>query len=229
MAKVKFSALVSEMRNKLNGSVFARNRGGAYLRNKVTPVNPRSEAQVAQRNLLTQFSQAWRSLTQAQRDAWSGVVSQWSRTDIFGDVVNPSGNTLFTRLNINIANVSGAIIENPPSPTGVPALSTIEVTADQSTGAVVLTFDPNTIPADVAMVVEATPNMSPGISNANNQYRRVAVLQAGDDSPFALGTAYIARFGALTTGQKLFVRAKLVNMLTGEVGQALSTQTIVVA
>ena len=101
MAKVKFSALISEMRNKLNGSVFARNRGGAYLRTKVTPTNPMTIAQVQARSLLTSFSQAWRGLTEDQRQAWLSVVDQWSRTDVFGDVVNPSGSTLYIRLNIN--------------------------------------------------------------------------------------------------------------------------------
>ena len=49
MAKVLFSALISDMRNKLNGSVFAKNRGGSYLRTKVTPVNPQTVAQVHKR------------------------------------------------------------------------------------------------------------------------------------------------------------------------------------
>ena len=63
MAKIKLSAIVSEMRGKLNGSVFSKNRGGAYIRTKVTPVNPQSLAQGLVRATLTNLSQAWRGLT----------------------------------------------------------------------------------------------------------------------------------------------------------------------
>lgn len=228
MAKVKFSALISEMRNKLNGSVFARNRGGAYLRTKVTPTNPQTAAQVAARSLLTQFSQAWRSLTQAQRDAWSAVVDQWATTDVFGDVVNPSGSTLYTRLNINIALAGGSAISTPPTPVGATALTALSVTADVSDAEVEVVFAP-TVPANHAMFVEATPMLSPGISNANAKFRAISTLAAATSSPQNLNTAFVAKFGSLVAGQKLFVRAKFINALTGEVSQRLVASTIVTA
>lgn len=228
MAKVKFSALISEMRNKLNGSVFARNRGGAYLRTKVTPVNPKSIAQVRARNLLTQFSQAWRGLTQAQRDAWSSAVSQWSTTDVFGDVVVPSGNTLFTRLNINIVNAGGSQITTPPSPAGVEGLVDLSITATGGgSQALSLTFDPDTVPADTALVVKASPNLSPGISNAQSQLRQIAVLDAAETSPADILADYTAKYGNLVTGQKVFVTAKFVSLTTGETSQVLSASAII--
>ena len=229
MAKVKFSALISEMRNKLNGSVFARNRGGAYLRNKVTPVNPQTIAQVQARSLLTSYSQSWRSLTQNQRDAWRSVVDQWSRTDVFGDVVNPSGSSLYIRLNINISLAGGAAISTPPTPTGAAALSDLSVAADESSNTVAVTFDPAAVPAGHALYIEATPNLSPGISNANSRFRYVATGAAAATSPIAIGTEYLAKFGALVEGQKLFIRAKFINATTGEVSQSLVASTIVVA
>lgn len=229
MAKVKFSALISEMRNKLNGSVFSRNRGGAYLRNKVTPLNPQTAAQVEARSLLATFSQAWRSLTQAQRDAWNSAVSNWTTTDVFGDSVKPTGATLFIRLNINIANAGGTTITSPPSPVGVASLVTLSVLASEVSGQVQITFAEDTVPADEALVLEATPNLSPGISNANSQFRVIGRLDEGDTSPFVATSIYTAKFGALSGGQKLFVRAKFISTLTGETSQKLVASTIVVA
>ena len=229
MAKVKFSALVAEMRNKLNGSVFSRNRGGAYLRNKVTPTNPKTIAQVQARNLLTQFSQAWRTLTQAQRDSWSSVVSQWARTDIFGDIVNPSGNTLYNRLNINIAIAGGAPINSAPAPMGVAPISDLSVVADAGAETILLDFATTPVPADTALLIEASPMCSPGISNANSKFRVITVLAEGIASGVDVGGEYATKYGALVEGQKLFVRAKFINMLTGETSQLLSTSTVVVA
>lgn len=229
MAKVKFSALVSEMRNKLNGSVFARNRGGAYLRTKVTPVNPQTIAQVAARSLLTAFAQSWRSLTQEQRDQWNSVVTQWARTDVFGDVVNPSGSTLYTRLNINIANGGGTAINVPPTPTGADALTLLTVTADASGDQLDIAFAPAAVPAGHTMYVEATSMLSPGISNANSKFRKIATVAAAGATPFDAHTAYVAKYGDLVAGQKVFVRAKFINIVTGEVSQSLVASAIVTA
>lgn len=227
MAKVKFSALISEMRNKLNGSVFARNRGGAYLRTKVTPLNPQSIAQVAARNLLTQFSQAWRTLTQAQRDAWNAAVSQFSTTDVFGDVVNPTGAQLYNRLNINIANAGGTAISVPPAPVGADALSSLSIDAQQTGDVFDVTFAPGTVPAGHTLYVESTPCLSPGISNASAQYRAIGTVAAAATSPADLSTEQINKFGGLVAGQKIFIRAKLINKVTGEVSQSLTASAIV--
>jgi hypothetical protein len=227
MAKVLFSALVSDMRNKLNGSVFARNRGGAYLRTKVTPVNPQTAAQVAARSLLTSFAQSWRSLTEAQRTAWNAVVDQWSTTDVFGSAVNPSGSQLYVRLNINISLAGGTPLTTPPTPTGANAITLLEIDAAVTGPTFDVTFAPATVPADHAMFVESTSMQSPGINNANSKFRRIDTIAAAATSPADLSTEQIAKFGALVEGQKVFVRAKFINMLTGEVSQRLVNSAIV--
>lgn len=229
MAKVKFSALISEMRNKLNGSVFSRNRGGAYLRNKVTPLNPQTSAQVAARSLLTFFSQGWRSLTEDQRLAWSGAVASWSSTDIFGDTINPTGATLYIRLNCNISIAGGSPIVLPPAQLGAAALDSLSIAADASANTLAITFTATPVPADHAMVIESTANLSPGISNANSNFRTIDVAAAASASPYAAGAAQLLKFGAMVTGQKIFVRAKMIRLSTGETSQRQVTSTIVVA
>ena len=229
MAKVKFSALISEMRNKLNGSVFSRNRGGAYLRTKVTPVNPSTSAQVAARSLLASFSQGWRGLTQAQRDAWNAAVSQWTTTDVFGDSITPSGNQLYIRLNINISIAGGSAITTPPQPIGIVALTDLSVTAAEGTPAFDVAFAASPIPADQAMILEATPALSPGITNANSEFRKISTVAAAETTPYDALTEWQAKFGSLVQGQKVFVRAKMFSLLTGEVSQSLQASTVISA
>ena len=148
MAKVKFTAVVADMRNKLNGSVFARNRGGAYVRTKVTPLNPQSVRQVAARNLLTSLAQGFRSLSQAQITAWNEAVTQWQTTDIFGDLVSPTGLALYVRLNSNISNGGGTLITTPPAPVGASALTEISLSAAVTGDTFEITFDPASVPAN---------------------------------------------------------------------------------
>lgn len=229
MAKVKFSTIVSEIRNKLNGSVFARNRGGSYIRTKVTPNNPQTAAQVQARILLTQFSQSWRTLTQAQQEAWNAQVVNWQTTDVFGDLLKPSGINLYVRLNINISIAGGSALSVPPTPAGAPAVFSATVSAAAGAGTVTVATVPANVPADTALVIRATPMTSPGVSNANAQLRVVQVFAPAASGPHDIAAAYIAKFGALVAGQKLFVTAQHINQLTGEKSQAARSEIIVSA
>jgi len=227
MAKVKLSALVSGMSGKLNGSVFAKNRGGLYLRTKVTPVNPQTASQVAARNLLTTFSQGWKSLTAGQRVSWNNAVENFQTTDVFGDLKKPSGLQLYIRLNANISNAGGAAIVVPPLPTGAAGLTALSLAALFTGATFDITFAPTPVPAGMALYIEATPGLSAGISNANSRFRTIGVEPAAGSSVIDFSAEYAAKFGALATGQKVFVRAKFINIATGEVSQSLVASTIV--
>ena len=48
-------------------------------------------------------------------------------------------------------------------------------------------------------------------------------------SPIDAGGAQTAKFGALVAGQKVYVRCKLINIITGEVSLALKASAIVAA
>lgn len=227
MAKVKFGLAVSDMRNKLNGSVFSRNRGGAYVRTKVTPLNPQTAAQVGARSLLTSLAQAFRSLTQEQITAWNAATSQWAGTDVFGDVVNPTGLALYVRLNANIANAGGTAITTPPSPVGATALESLSLSAAVTGDTFDVAFTPASVPAGHTMYVEATQMLSPGINNANSRFRFIDTAAAAAASPQDFFAAQTAKFGALVEGQKVFVRAKFINKTTGEMSLALKASAIV--
>lgn len=227
MAKIKLSAMFAAISGKLNGSVFAKNKGGAYIRTKVTPNNPRTSFQLAVRARLTALSQAWRTLTQTQITAWNGAVNDWMTTNVFGDALKPSGINLYVRLNANILNAGGTALTAPPMPGAVPneVLSNFYYQTGSSEFAFELSVSP--IPANYAYVVEATPSLSPGISNANTLFRQIAVMPAGALSNDNLNTEYVAKFGVGVTDAKVFVRGYLVNLLTGQKGAVTSGSAIV--
>ena len=229
MAKIKLSAIVSEMRGKLNGSVFSKNRGGAYLRTKVTPVNPQTLAQGLVRATLTNLSQAWRSLTEAQRLAWNGAVSSFTGTDIFGDVKTPSGINLYNKLNLNLAAIGVAPINTPPLAVSVGYFDSLDLAADASANTIAASFTTIGESAGQTVIVEATPCLSPGKNFEKSEYRAIGTFAGDAASAQALGAMYVAKFGAMTAGQKLFVRLKFVDATTGVSGQYTAASTIVVA
>lgn len=225
MAKVKFSALISDMRNKLNGSVFSKNRAGAFLRNKVTPSNPQTPSQAGVRSILGTLASGWRSLTDSQRTAWNNAVESWTTTDIFGDTVTPSGFQLYVRLNGNIVNAGAAAITDPPAPTGISGATTLTAVPDVGTSALDCVTVPDPVPAGQTMIVESTAPLSAGISNFSGKYRKIGTVAAAG----SIGNQYanyIAKFGAPSIGLKSSLRVKFVNNTTGEASPYLSVNFV---
>jgi hypothetical protein len=227
--KIKFGALVVDGRGKIGGHVASKNRGGAYLRTKVTPTNPNTSAQATVRNRLTAFSQGWKGLTAAKRAAWNSSVSDYSKTDIFGDIKQPSGVNLYVKLNSNLDEVGVSAISLPPLPQAVEPVLTISATAAAGAPALSVVYTPTPIPADTAFVLRATKQVSPGKTFLKNEFRNIAILDAADTSPEDALAAYVAKFGTLVAGQKIGVALVPVNKVTGQKGQAITTEVIVAA
>lgn len=218
MAKIKLSMMISEMRGKLNGSVFSKNRGGAYVRTKVTPVNPSTIAQGVVRAALTSFSQGWRALTATQRNAWNGAVNNWASTDIFGDIKNPSGINLYTKLNLNLANAELSGISMPPLPSATMFIDSMSIVAAVTGNLLQVTYTAVGVDTDNTFIYEATPLLSPGISNAKSKYAKISVIPSTTGTTDDIWLAYTTKYGPLVAGQKVFVRVKSIQTLTGTPG-----------
>jgi hypothetical protein len=225
--KAKFGAIVVAGSGKIGGHVASRNRAGAYFRTKVTPINPQSSAQLGARNRLSGISQGWRDLTAAQRAAWAGAVSQFSKTDVFGDIKNPSGFNLYQRLNNNIITVGGTPIVVPPSPTEAASVVIGALVADVNGDVLTLALSA-AVPAGSEVKVFATPNLSPGISFVKSEYRLIEVVDNGTASPLDIEASYTAKFGALIVGQKLFVKIVFTDPLTGLESLPQEASTVVI-
>lgn len=227
--KIKLGSNIADARGKLNGHVFSKNRYGNYVRNKVTPVNPSTVYQTTVRNRLGGISASWGGLTAAQRAAWNAAISSFAKTNIFGDIINPSGKTLHQMLNNELLICGIAAIVSPPVPVGVDALTSMSAAFAAGAQTATLTYAP-AIAADHSLKIYATPGLSAGVSFVKSEYRLIEVIVAADVSPYAFSAAYIARFGAVpAAGLKVFVKVVQVNNVTGQAGIALTASGVVAA
>jgi hypothetical protein len=227
--KMKWGALVVDGRNKIGGHVASKNRGGSYLRTKVTPVNPNTIDQITARGRIASLSQAWKSLTQTERDSWNNSVQAWARTDIFGDLRNPSGFNLYMRLNSNLLEVGIAAINTAPIPSSVYAPSLTLLDCDVSSSTFDVGFAPAPVPTDTTVIVRATGALSPGVKFVKNQLRNIALVSSAGVSPQDLFTSYIAKFGGLVAGSQVVVEVVAVNEVTGQKGATSQISAIVTA
>lgn len=222
MAKIQFTAFMNDARGKVAGTVFSKNGYGSYTRRKVSPSNAQTARQMTVRASLAALSSAWRSLAQEQRDAWKAATPSFPRTNVFGSAVTLSGSALFVSLNQNLATLSVAPLDEPPTPVAVPAQD-FDFTVSATSLTVILSAP---IPSGYSAVMMATSAQSPGRSNLKNQYRQIATIASGALPTTAMAD-YTAKFGAPSPGSKIGLKLYLISNTTGQAGLATVKAQIV--
>ena len=227
--KAKFGLVVVAGSGKLGGHVFTSNKAGASIRTKVTPINRKSTGQNAVRNLFTSLAQAWRGLTQAQRDAWNAAVANFQRTNVFGDLRSVSGIALFQRLNNVLLQAGGAMIVTPPLPVEVANIVVESVTAAVAVPALSIVLNDD-IPAGTGLQIWATAPQSAGVDAVNSKYRQIGFGEALDTSPINALAMYTAKFGNTgAIGQKIFVKVVPFSTVSGQIGSPTTASVITTA
>lgn len=229
MASIKFGNFIVDAKGKINGNVYSKNKGGAYSRVRVIPANPKSVDQMAVRASFTGFSQAWRGLTQVQRDSWNAAVGNYPRTNRIGDKHNLSGNALYNSLNRNLFDVGVAAISVAPTPASVGTVAISTAIADFSSQSLVITLT-GAVPANTALKIFASPTLSAGVNSVGTKLRQFDTADAAAGPALTETTAYLAKFGAIgTTGSKIFISLIPVNKTTGQMGAAITATIIIQA
>lgn len=233
MARIKYSALVSDMRNSLNGSVLSKNRAGNYIRNKVTPVNPQTSYQQAVRSLFASLSSQWKGLTNDQRASWRAATANFPYTDIFGDQKELDGKSLYVKLNTNLVNAGEQIIQTAPVGGSIPEslVNTVDAAfyTDSTPFLLETTLLPTGVPTGYAALFYATDPVPPQIGFVKNRFRLVMTKAAGSGAIDA-STAYVNRFYSPTAadaGKIIHVRVALVDIATGQMGVASGGSAVI--
>ena len=229
--KVLFGGGVAEMRGSQAGTTASRNRGGAYMRQRVTPTNPNSTRQQSVRNNMTELTTAWSNdLTQAQRDAWTAFANAWPITDVFGASIVLTGLQYYVKTNTVLLQAGELRLDDAPADQNVESLTVVSATADVSDALIELAFTPDPLGANSVLQVFATPAISPGISFVKNKLRLIASITAAATSPQDVTAAWLAVFGTFpAVGQKIVLQARVMNDVNGVVSTPLSASAIVTA
>lgn len=100
MAIVQFTAIVNEIRGKLNGSVFNRARTVSTLQGKQMPPKKRTGKQSEYRNTFAQVQRAWKTLTPVEQQTFADAADMFPVRNRFGELVHISGYNWFIRTNL---------------------------------------------------------------------------------------------------------------------------------
>lgn len=196
----------------IGGTVYSRNRSGAYIRARSIPVNPNTARQVQFRNALRSLSIAWQiDLTQAQRDAWNVYGANVTWQNKLGDSINLTGLNHYLRSNVTLVGLGKPRVD--PAPvifTLAAAELSLGATASEATQQVTVTYDDTQAWANEAGAFQFFYLGRPqngGIAFFKGPYRFVNLA---DGATPAVSPGIFAATFPFAAGQRLWVRSRII-------------------
>lgn len=227
MAIMTPGPLAAALSGSVGGTVFSRNRGGAYVRNRSIPVDPNTSFQIAVRAALAAQSQNWADRSDAERNAWESWALQNPVTNALGNAIRLSGHQAYVQINSRLDLVDVSTIDVPPIENAPTGLDSLIVDGDIGVGDVDIVFTATPLAANVAIWLQAAVVNSPGITYVRNLIRFLGISTLAQASPMDIQTEVEDRFGTLIVGQTLHVRAGTFDTTTGLLSFPLSDSVLV--
>ena len=242
MARFNYSGVAitggtGRLNSSLGGSVLLKN---GVVRSYTTPTNPQTAPQTEMRAAFTLLTASWSGLTEPQRTAWRAAWAggQWLIQDPFTGTSRAyaSAKSLFISVNLNIL-IADDLLAAPAVQLTTPAAritqETIGLTSfifDASGGTAAVVYTGTLV--NGAILVRVTPPVSPGNLLFTSVQSKLRSLTADvGATPLALGSQYVALFGAITAmaGEKVFYTIELIDIATGQRSLISSGSSTIVA
>jgi hypothetical protein len=231
MALVNFGPLVSDARKKIGGVVFSKSRTGAYVRRKVSPIQPRTASVRAVRANFTADSKAWSgTLSAAQRLTFSNLAATITKKDRLGNTFVPTGAQIYMSIARNLHTVGISALLTAPTDLSVSDLGGLTLSQHTSPdspylGPGLLMTPTNDPAAGECLVITAAPPTAPGRTFiGKGKFRVIGTVAAWPTSPatsFPLDITglYQAKFGQLAPGQTIHVQLNNIGSTNGAAGK----------
>lgn len=218
--KVALSPLIGDARGSAGALSLTQMRAGLVARIKVTPFQPLTAAQFLVRAELATISQTWKSPPMnAYRVGWIALANANPYNDVFGVPHKLSGSAMFTKLNRNLQTLGLSVLFLAPATItcGNPSLLTL---AHVTSPTEQFLITPSVQPISTeAVIIRATPPLSPGVQTLSNSQAIIQTFPAGTTGPWDIFTNYHKKHSTVATGSQVFVLVNYVNTLSGAAGQ----------
>ena len=208
---VRYS-LINQASGSIGGVTGARNRGGNYLRKRVKPNNPKTDAQYSARLALAGAASGWRALTDGQRLAWAGYADSLAGQNSVGEEAKPSGFQCFVATNslrkrLGLSNITTAPV-TPGRATFTPPTAVEYDTGAQDVTLDITLTDSWAATAGGVLYVQFGKAVSQGVTYYSSPFQIVAQQVRGASAPSdPLVLASVeAPYGDLDAGANVRVR-----------------------
>lgn len=193
----------------LGGQTSSHNRAGQYRRARRAPTQP---VGTGRRGIIRAAfgaaSSAWSGITGAQMAAWASYAEMYPYTDALGQSIKLTGHQQFVAVNTQLQNCGVAV--NPVAPiSNVTIAPVVSVQTMTHLGVGTLTLAAGGVVTDFVLIAFSSPQ-SAGRNFVGNYWQQTHIL-ANVVTATLFGPAYIAQFGNVNVGQKIFYKLTPVN------------------
>lgn len=217
---VKPSIAFEDMRKSAGGVTASKNRSRLYIKNRITPRNPRTDAQTEVRARLATNSKNWAALTQAQRNAWDEFATTAVGVRMLGSAAKISGFNCYVRVSNNLDLIGQTPISEPPI---MPEFTPFEITgvtytaaAGETAGTLNVLFNGISSLNAQTMVIEATAGFSQGRASFTSKLRYIGHYSEITGGGINVLSDYVTKFGNFPdAGNKVQFRAYIIDNATG--------------
>ena len=215
MAKFTPGPTVAEVRGSIGGTVYSRNRYGAYMRTRAKPTVTTSADAQAAKTLMTSATQAWQDLTPAERLAWR----EWARANpVVGSLGFPQtlpGHAAFVGIYCRRFKLGQGPLLVPPITPAPVGLTAVSVVADKTAGTADVTFLATPLGAGCVLWFQACQVASQGISYVQNLLKWCPISAVAPASPYDAFANFESRLGALVIGHEFHLLVSVADTATG--------------
>ena len=213
MALIKVSALISDIRGKIAGSVFQLSNSGLTLRSNPGQINPQSPSQNSARAITGSVLREWIQLTAAQRARWE-LFRQYNpilQRNISG--LHISAQAMFTKINVIRLHYNLTILTAPSF--NKCDLTPIDATLQFSGGAIEIVTDRVMNSSIEFVILSTSPILAASINNPGKSMRLISFTTTSTDT-FDITSQYLDIFGQVPQpGDNVFIRFTVANKQSG--------------
>lgn len=229
MAKLQYGTIVTQISGSIGGNVFSRGSNGNYIRRKSRNVNTRSIGQLARRNAFASVTSGYRNLTTTQVATWKAAAPSFPYTNSLGVISYYTGYQLHSKINNQLLAIFYPPLVTAPTPVSFPLMESFIACYCGDPDIVYLYVDFDdlstfTVPTGFTLVVQATANMSTGVSSPKDSlFRTITSFPAGTIvNGVNIYYQYFAIFGQIPSATNYpWCRVFLVSTVSGQKGTSL--------
>lgn len=224
MALIKLSAVFSDIRGKLAGSVIQQSKSGLVLKNISKKSKKQSNVKSTNFGYVQTLHNSWRNLTTSQKAVWKSfanfsLVSQKNNKKRF-----LSANELFFKLNFYRLMYGHSLLIIPEF--SKCQFLNITATLHLSGSNLIFTTSRIMVPANEFLILKVTPPLLPSINSATSRMRNIIFVTSAT-SIFDISSEYLSVFNrSAVAGNGLIFSYTNANLLTGLLNSFQNLKTI---
>ena len=160
--KAKLSILVEDLRGKAGNVVGKQSQSGQIMMVRSIGRDPKSQAQIKSRLLLTMLSKKWAALTQAQRDQWNTYAG-----------TTRSGYDLYCERNTNLNSIGQSFISDYVVPGTITARFNVQFDINPDQRLFNVTINVSTTDDKTSLLIKISQFTKRKLSSPTYKYRNV--------------------------------------------------------